>query len=232
MTPELKTACEVIFQEHKVSSQPIKWNSETFRGRISLGLSDLAKDTLVKKNIIILPNKSKKILTQLNPDVAAASSFEEAEDIIKNKKQGLNGYSPDISGSQPSKQTLNKDLAATNGTQKANGVSNGQVIDHNSNQTAKQDSNQTAKQDSNGRVKDNHGGYTAYRVSAPFVSQPQHLSPQVSMTDTAEVHVPGNKWYLKPLFYYIVWPLFALMAGALISYFLDFAYTELFLTHR
>ena len=224
MTPELKTACEVIFQEHKVSSQPIKWSSETFRGRISLGLSDLAKDTLVKKNIIILPNKSKKILTQLNPDVAAASSFEEAEDIIKNKKQGLNGYSPDINGSQTSKQTFNKDLAANNGTQKSNGVSNGHAIDQNS--------NQTTKQDSNGRVKDNHGGYTAYRVSTPFVSQPQTLSPQVSMADTAQMQVTGNKWYMKPLFYYVVWPLFALMAGALISYFLDLAYTELFLTHR
>src|SRR5690242_5668765 len=87
MTPELRTACEVVFQEHKVSAQPIKWSSETFRGRISLGLSDLAKDTLVKKKIIVVPNKSKKVITQLNPVVASAASFEEADDIITNNKQ-------------------------------------------------------------------------------------------------------------------------------------------------
>jgi hypothetical protein len=85
MTPELKTACEVVFQEHKVSGQPIKWSRDSFRGRISIGLCEMAKETLVKKNIIILPNKSKKVLTQLNPAVAAAHSFEEAEKIIENK---------------------------------------------------------------------------------------------------------------------------------------------------
>ena len=26
MTPELKIACEIVFQEHKVSIHPIKWN--------------------------------------------------------------------------------------------------------------------------------------------------------------------------------------------------------------
>ena len=85
MTPELKTACEVVFQEHKVSAQPIKWSRDSFRGRISIGLCEMAKETLVKKNIILLPNKSKKVLTQLNPAVAEAHSFEEAEMIIENK---------------------------------------------------------------------------------------------------------------------------------------------------
>jgi len=85
MTPELKTACEVIFQAHKLSAKPIKWDSNAFRGRISIGLSEMAKETLVKKNIILLPNKSKKIFTQLNPDVATADSFEEAEKMIVNK---------------------------------------------------------------------------------------------------------------------------------------------------
>jgi len=85
MTPELKTACELIFHEHKVSTQPIKWTRDVFRGRISIGLSEMARETLVKKNIIVLPDKSKKIFTQLNPEVANANSFEEAEQLIENK---------------------------------------------------------------------------------------------------------------------------------------------------
>ena len=89
MTPELKTACELIFQEHKLSAQPIKWNRDAFRGRISIGLSEMAKETLVKKNIILLPAQSKKLFTQLNPDVAAAHSFEEAEKIIETKIPNL-----------------------------------------------------------------------------------------------------------------------------------------------
>jgi hypothetical protein len=85
MTPELKIACEVVFQEHKSSGQPIKWTRDTFRGRISIGLSEMAKETLIRKNIILIPNKSKRIITQLNPAVAIATSFEEAEEMIKNK---------------------------------------------------------------------------------------------------------------------------------------------------
>src|SRR5689334_5910804 len=89
MTPELKTACELVFQEHKLSAQPIKWSRDAFRGRISIGLSEMAKETLVKKNIILWPDKSKKIFTKLNPDVATASSFEEAEKMIATKKPAL-----------------------------------------------------------------------------------------------------------------------------------------------
>jgi len=89
MTPELKTACELVFQEHKLSAQPIKWSRDAFRGRISIGLSEMAKETLVKKNIILWPDKSKKIFTKLNPDVATASSFEEAEKMIETKKPVL-----------------------------------------------------------------------------------------------------------------------------------------------
>ena len=86
MTPELKTACELVFQEHKLSTQPIKWTRDIFRGRISIGLSEMAKETLVKKNIILWPDKSKKIFTKLNPDVASAHSFEEAERMVETKK--------------------------------------------------------------------------------------------------------------------------------------------------
>jgi hypothetical protein len=45
----------------------------------------MAKQTLVKKNIILLPNKTKRVFTQLNPDVATAANFEEAEKIIATK---------------------------------------------------------------------------------------------------------------------------------------------------
>ena len=49
----------------------------------------MAKETLVKKNIILWPDKSKKIFTKLNPDVATARSFEEAEKMIETKKPVL-----------------------------------------------------------------------------------------------------------------------------------------------
>jgi hypothetical protein len=49
----------------------------------------MAKETLVKKNIILWPDKSKKIFTKLNPDVATARSFEEAERMIETKKPVL-----------------------------------------------------------------------------------------------------------------------------------------------
>lgn len=97
MTPELKTACELVFQEHKLSAQPIKWHRDAFRGRISIGLSEMAKETLVKKKIIIWPDKTKKIFTKLNPDVATARSFEEAEKMIETKKPVL-ATMPEIEG--------------------------------------------------------------------------------------------------------------------------------------
>lgn len=85
MTPELKTACQVVFQEHKTSQYPVTWNRDAFRGRISTGLSEMAKETLIKKNIIQFPNPSKKIITVLNPVAASASTYEEAEDMVLNK---------------------------------------------------------------------------------------------------------------------------------------------------
>src|SRR5215510_5615586 len=97
MTPELKTACELVFQEHKLSAQPIKWTRDIFRGRISIGLSEMAKETLVKKNIILWPDKSKKVFTKLNPDVATASSFEEAEKMIETKTPAVT-FTPAIDG--------------------------------------------------------------------------------------------------------------------------------------
>ncbi|MGZ8559565.1 MAG: hypothetical protein ACXWWC_14570 [Chitinophagaceae bacterium] len=89
MTPELKTACELVFQEHKSSAYPVTWNRDAFRGRISTGLCEMAKDTLLRKNIIFYPNPAKKIITRLNPAVIAADTFEEADYFILNKIPAL-----------------------------------------------------------------------------------------------------------------------------------------------
>ena len=169
MTPELKTACEVIFQEHKLSSQ-IKWNRDAFRGRISIGLSELAKDTLVKKKVIFLPDKSKKIITLLNPDVAAATSFEEAEEWIVNKPPA--------------------------------------VITS---------------------LADDPSPYIAPKVSGLSNPRLEYSHRVLPIAGISESQVAEIKWYLKPLFCYVVWPACALVAGAVIAYLLDLAYTGLFL---
>ncbi len=171
MTPELKTACEVVFQEHKTSHQPIKWNKDAFRGQISIGLSELAKKTLVDKNIIVLPNKSKKIITLLNPAVADAASFEEAEKIIKNKRLVLANHIPD---EQPV--------------------------------------------------------YISQHISEVRIPGPSYSRDLLSIAGVAEAPLTGElKWYLKPLFYYVVWPICAAVTGALATFLIDFTYTRLFL---
>lgn len=89
MTPELKTACELVFQEHKTNGDPINWNKDTFRGQLSFGLSAMAKETLLERNIIYTPNPSKKALTVLNPLAVAATNFEEAVELIQTKTSVL-----------------------------------------------------------------------------------------------------------------------------------------------
>jgi hypothetical protein len=85
MTPELKTSCEVIFQGHKSSADPITWNKHAFQGLMSIGLCEMAKETLIQKNVIYLPKPPKKTITLLNPVVATASTFEEAVAMIQEK---------------------------------------------------------------------------------------------------------------------------------------------------
>ncbi len=82
MTPELKIACELVFQEHKSAVHPIAWNRNVFRGRLSTGLSEKAKETLVEKHVIFFPNPAKKNQTILNPRAAQAATFTEAELIV------------------------------------------------------------------------------------------------------------------------------------------------------
>ncbi len=170
MTPELKKACEVVFQEHKLSGQPIKWNRDVFQGRISLGLTEKAKMTLVEKNIIFSPDKTKKIITLLNPTVAGATSFEEAEEMIENKVPAL---------------------VTT--------------------------------------ITDEQTSYSTENISG-FTSKPSKYSHfRLSIPGKTEIRVADIKWYLKPLFLYIVWPVCAAAAGALILFLLGYAYTALFL---
>ncbi len=82
MTPELKIACELVFQEHKAAVHPIAWNRDVFRGRLSTGMSEKAKETLVEKQVICFPNPAKKNQTILNPRAAGAATFTEAEIIV------------------------------------------------------------------------------------------------------------------------------------------------------
>ncbi len=86
MTPELKTACEVVFQEHKIAAEPINWTKDAFRGRLSFGMAALAKETLERRNIICPRNPAKKTTTVLNPVAFEAASFEEAGEIVQTRK--------------------------------------------------------------------------------------------------------------------------------------------------
>jgi len=181
MTPELKSACEVIFQEHKLSSQ-IRWDKRAFRGQLSIGLSELAKKTLVEKKII-LTNKSKKIITLLNPVVASASSFEEAEYMIENKIP----VSAPVNPIRPA--------PSANGRKEEPVYISAKVSD----------------------------------IKPPSKKLSRSLAPIVVATSTPAARVPTVKWYLKPVFCYFIWPLCGLAVGALLSFLLDYAFSELFL---
>jgi hypothetical protein len=172
MTPELKIACEVVFQEHKAATQPIKWNREAFRGRISIGLSAMAKETLVSKNIIFSPVKSKKIITLLNPVVVAAANFEEAEQMIKNKVPAAAGI------------TIDKPA------------------------------------------------YIADPVSGFNNATGKYSHSWLAIAGVSEAQPVEIKWYMKPLFYFVVWPLCAAAAGAGIAFLIRLSYSEIFLNMK
>lgn len=191
MTPELKTACELVFQEHKLSAQPIKWNRDAFRGRISIGLSEMAKETLVKKNIILWPDKSKKIFTKLNPDVATARSFEEAEKMIETKRPVL-ATMPVIEGGFNVADLIADLEPPPTQTQVLAPV--------------------TAKQ----------------TAPSPSPSRSYSLMKIVPPTDTTETTVVEVKWWMKPLYLYVIWPVCGAVVGVLISMLMNFAYQELF----
>lgn len=106
MTPELKSACELVFQEHKSSPYPVTWNRDAFRGRLSTGLTEMAKDTLIRKRIIQYSHPSKKILTVLSEEVMHAHNFDEAERMLANPVSAIpvTGYPHVIPSSAPAKR--------------------------------------------------------------------------------------------------------------------------------
>lgn len=170
MTPELKHACELVFQEHKSTSFPVTWNRDAFRGRLSTGLTEMAKDTLIRKQIILYPNPNKRINTILNPAIASADSYEEAESVILSKLPLL----------------------------------------------------------------------SATRISPPRSLVPETMTPVMSRPARAVTHhrlvtVTGEtkamatemRWYMKPVFYYVIWPVLAAAFGGLIAYLMGMLYTEL-----
>jgi hypothetical protein len=167
MTPELKTSCEVVFQEHKASACPVAWNKDVFRGRMSIGLCEMAKQTLVQKNIIYFPKPAKKTVTILNPVVAEATTFEEAVAMIQNK------VSPSL-----------EDRAAEQHV------------------------------------------YTGALVSEHISHAGMDISQLIRTTGKQETAMTHEQWHLRPLFFYVVWPVSAAIISVLIAYLLS-AYVEM-----
>jgi hypothetical protein len=198
MTPELKTACELVFQEHKLSAQPIKWSRDVFRGRISHGLSEMAKETLVKKNIIIWPDRSKKIFTKLNPDVATARSFEEAEKMIETKTPLLTAMSA-IEGN------FNvADLAADLDNFKAPAT----LISSAAPAASTTPTPQPTR------------SYSVMKI-VPLTE----ATETIETTETASIEI---NWWMKPIYLYVVWPVCGAVVGVLISMLMNLVYHALF----
>jgi len=143
----------------------------------------MAKETLVKKNIILWPDKSKKIFTKLNPDVATASSFEEAAKMIETKKPVL-ATMPVIEG----------------------GFSVADLL-------ADVDSPKVAVNSDS---------------PAPPPARTYSVMKIVPATEVADTTFSEAKWWTKPLYLYVVWPVCGAAAGILISMLMNFAYRELF----
>jgi len=172
MTPELKVACEAVFQEHRASIRGIDWKKDIFRGRISTGLSEKAKETLLMKNIIYYPNPVKKAITLLNPRVTAASSCDEAEKVLLNKVV----LTPVIS--EP--------------------VAEPAII-----------------------------AVKTKRTPADNKPIPQRFVISSAAENVA--YVEKEKWYLKPVLVYFVWPLCAAVTGGALAYLISTIYDYIFL---
>lgn len=159
MTPELKSACETVFQEHKTFTQSITWSKDAFQGRISIGLREMAKETLVSKNVIYFPNRAKKTVTVLNPAVTTATSYEQAIEMAESK---IKTYMPVVAGEEDSETPI-----------------------------------------------------PAYEFTNEPVSSTRRL---IKITGQQETVVVAEKWYLRPVFYYIIWPACAAGLGVLITW--------------
>jgi len=173
MTPELKKACEAVFQEHRANINGIDWKKDVFRGRISTGLSEKAKETLLSKNIIYYPNPVKKAITLLNPEVSVASTCEEAEKVLLHEIV----LSPVIAAAPVAEPAL----VATKARRP---------------------------------VADNKPIPQRFMISAP-------ATENVTL-------IEREKWYLKPVLVYFVWPVFGAAAGGALAYLIGAAYDYIF----
>ena len=171
MTPELKKACEAVFQEHRASINGIDWKKDVFRGRISTGLSEKAKETLLSKNIIYYPNPVKKAITLLNPEVTAAATCEEAEKVLLHEVV----LSPVVVAPVAEPAIIAK----------------------------------TRRE-----VADNKP------IPQRFV---------ISSAAESVTVLEKEKWYLKPVFVYFVWPVFGAAAGGALAYLIGVVYDYIFL---
>jgi len=172
MTPELKKACEAVFQEHRASINGIDWKKDVFRGRISTGLSEKAKETLLSKNIIYFPNPVKKAITLLNPEVAGASTCDEAEKVLLHEI------------------VLSPAITAT--------VAEPTIV--------------AAK--TRRPVADNKPIPQRFVISSPA-------------TESVAL-IEKEKWYLRPVMVYFVWPICAAAAGGGLAYLIGAAYDYIF----
>jgi len=174
MTPELKKACEAVFQEHRANINGIDWKKDVFRGRISTGLSEKAKETLLSKNIIYYPNPVKKAITLLNPEVSVASTCEEAEKVLLHEI------------------VLSPALTA------APIVAEPTIV--------------AAK---------------PRRPVADNKPIPQRFVITTPTTENVTL-IEREKWYLKPVLVYFVWPVFGAAAGGALAYLIGAAYDYIF----
>lgn len=177
MTPELKNACELVFQEHKTASQPVAWKRDVFRGRISTGLCEMAKETLVQKQVICFPNPARKNFTVINPLAISASCFEEAiERVMHPEAVPAETVMSDYQAKKPAYEPRGNSVTA----------------------------------------------YWSRSVNPP------RLVALTSKAEHAVQTLAEPKWYLKPVFVYLLWPLLGAFAGGVIAWLMGEAYTQLF----
>ena len=166
-------ACEIVFQDHKDSMNPLVWNLDLFKGRISLGLREMAKETLLQKKVIFYPNKAKRTITLINPNVVSATSYKEAIEMA-----------------------MQKVVVAAVVEQSPTAIP-----------TPKPSPNQV--------------------VTRPASRPAQYVYRSTRNESNAQVAVVGLKWYLRPFYYYFLWPLLGAAAGALVAGLLGYVVSSL-----
>jgi hypothetical protein len=181
MTPELKVACETVFQEHRASTHGIDWKKDIFRGRISTGLSEKAKETLLMKNIIYYPKPGKKAITILNSRVTGASTCDEAEKLLLNKVV----LSPVVSEPVVSEPMIREPMPES--------------------------------------------PILAVKAKRPLAdNRPKPQRFVVSSAAENVAYLEKERWYLKPVLVYFVWPVCAAVAAGAFAYLIGTLYDYIF----